>query len=125
MLDKTRIEVSGRDVSLAADAFSEDGRRSALASVEAVPGVRLVNDDTRLVPEARPFVWSAERDVASRRDPYFDYAEVLLQISIVLASVAMLSGKRWAFYASLALAGLGALLCANGYGLFLKLPGLE
>src|SRR6201746_2829574 len=64
VLDKTRIEVSGRDVSLAADAFSEDGRRSALASVEAVPGVRQVNDETRLVPEARPFVWSAERDVA-------------------------------------------------------------
>jgi OOP family OmpA-OmpF porin len=64
VLDKTRIEVFGRDVSLAADAFSEEGRRSALASVEAVPGVRLVNDETRLVPEARPFVWSAERDVA-------------------------------------------------------------
>lgn len=64
VLDKSRIEVSGRDVSFAADAFSEDGRRSALASVEAVPGVRLVNDQTRLIPEARPFVWSAERDVA-------------------------------------------------------------
>jgi OOP family OmpA-OmpF porin len=64
VLDKTRIEVSGRDVSFAADAFSEDGRRSAVASVEAVGGVRLVNDETSLVPEARPFVWSAERDVA-------------------------------------------------------------
>lgn len=64
VLDKTRIEVAGRDVIIAADAFSEDGRRSAVAAVEAVPGVRLVNDETRLVPEARPFVWSAERDVA-------------------------------------------------------------
>jgi OmpA-OmpF porin, OOP family len=63
VLDKTRVEVSGRDVTFAADAFSEDGRRSAVASVEAVPGVRLVNDETRLVPEAKPFVWSAERDV--------------------------------------------------------------
>src|SRR5712671_1940843 len=63
VLDKTRIAVAGRDITFAADAFSEDGRRSAVASVEAVPGVRLVNDDTRLVPEARPFVWSAERDV--------------------------------------------------------------
>jgi OOP family OmpA-OmpF porin len=63
VLDKTRIAVAGRDVTFAADAFSEDGRRSAVASVEAVPGVRLVNDDTRLVPEAKPFVWSAERDV--------------------------------------------------------------
>ena len=63
ILDKQRIAVDGRDVSFAADAFSEDGRVSAVASVEAVPGVRLVDDQTRLVPEAKPFVWSAERDV--------------------------------------------------------------
>jgi len=63
VLDKKQIVVDGRDVTFAADAFSEDGRRGAVASVEAVPGVRLVNDDTRLVPEAKPFVWSAERDV--------------------------------------------------------------
>jgi len=64
VLDKTTIAVAGRDVSLAAEAFAEDGRRSAVAAVEAVSGVRLVNDETRLVPEAKPFVWSAERDVA-------------------------------------------------------------
>lgn len=63
VLDKTRLVVAGRDVTLAADAFSEDGRRSAVSQVEAAPGVRLVNDVTRLVPEARPFLWSAERDV--------------------------------------------------------------
>jgi OmpA-OmpF porin, OOP family len=63
LLDKSRITVSGRDVTLAADAFSEEGRRSAVAAIEAVPGVRLVDDETRLVPEAKPFVWSAERDV--------------------------------------------------------------
>ncbi len=63
MLDKSRIAVAGRDVTFAADAFSEQGRRNAVASVEAVPGVRLVNDETRLLPEAKPFVWSAERDV--------------------------------------------------------------
>ena len=43
--------------------FPKTGRHSAVASVEAVPGVRLVNDETRLVPEAKPFVWTAERDV--------------------------------------------------------------
>jgi len=63
VLDKTRIEVFGRDVTVAADAFSEEGRRGAVASVEAVPGVRLVNDETQLVPRASPFVWTAERDV--------------------------------------------------------------
>jgi OOP family OmpA-OmpF porin len=64
VLDKRRISVLGRDVSLSAEAFSEDGRLNAVGSVEAVPGVRLVDDETRLVPEAKPFVWSAERDVA-------------------------------------------------------------
>jgi OOP family OmpA-OmpF porin len=63
LLDKTRIAVDGRDVTLAADAFSEEGRRGAVTRVDAVPGVRLVNDETRLVPEAKPFAWSAERDV--------------------------------------------------------------
>src|SRR5258707_6777164 len=63
VLDKGRISVAGRDVTFAADAFSEDGCRSAMAAVDAVPGVRLVNDEPRLVPEARPVVWSAERDV--------------------------------------------------------------
>jgi len=63
VLDKAKIAAAGRDITFEAEAFSEEGRRSAVASVEAVPGVRLVNDDTRLVPEAKPFVWSAERDV--------------------------------------------------------------
>ena len=63
VLDKTRIAVSGRDVKLSADAFSEEGRRSATSQVEAVNGVRLVNDNTSLIPEAKPFVWSIERDV--------------------------------------------------------------
>ncbi|CCE10084.1 conserved exported hypothetical protein [Bradyrhizobium sp. STM 3843] len=63
VLDRTKIAVDGRDVSLGAYAFSEEGRRDALALVAAVPGVRLVDDGTRLVAEAKPFVWSAERDV--------------------------------------------------------------
>jgi len=63
VLNKTSISVAGRDITFGAEAFSEEGRRSAVASVETVPGVRLVNDETRLVPEAKPFVWSAERDV--------------------------------------------------------------
>ena len=63
VLDKTDISASGRDVRLSAEAFSEEGRHSAVSRVEAVPGVRLVNDDTRLIPAVKPFVWLAERDV--------------------------------------------------------------
>jgi OmpA-OmpF porin, OOP family len=63
ILDDPRIAVAGRDVTFSAYAFSEEGRRSALAAVQATPGVRMVRGDSRLVPEAKPFVWSAERDV--------------------------------------------------------------
>jgi hypothetical protein len=60
-----------------------------------------------------------------RKDPYFDFAEVAFQVAIVLASVAMLSGKKWAFFTSLGLAVLGVLLTANGFGLFVAVPGFE
>ena len=63
VLYKTDISASGRDVRLSAEAFSEEGRHSAVSQVDAVRGVRLVNDDTRLIPAAKPFVWLAERDV--------------------------------------------------------------
>jgi OOP family OmpA-OmpF porin len=59
---KTVLAASGRDITLNTEAFSEAGRREALAGVAAVPGVRLVNDETRLVQAATPFQWSAERD---------------------------------------------------------------
>lgn len=63
VLTQTQLSVDGRDVGLWAEAFSDQGRRDAVARVAAVAGVRLVNDGTRLVAEARPFVFTAERDV--------------------------------------------------------------
>jgi len=63
VLDRANVEADGRDLTLSADAFSEEGRQSALSIVEAVPGARLVRDQTRVVPEAKPFAWSGERDV--------------------------------------------------------------
>ena len=64
ILDKTRVSAAGRDLTISADAFSEEGRRSSIAIAEAVPGVRLVRDQTRIVDEAKPFTWSAERNVS-------------------------------------------------------------
>lgn len=64
----------------------------------------------------------AIRDLNTRKDPYFDYAEVLLQIAIVTASVSMLSRNRPVFVVSLFLAAAGVLLCINGYGLFVNIP---
>jgi hypothetical protein len=65
--------------------------------------------------EAREF--EHERDVAQKQDPYFDGAETLLQIAVVMASVAMLSGKRWAFLASLGLASVGSVLTIIAYAI--------
>ncbi|MFO0937716.1 MAG: DUF4337 domain-containing protein [Gemmataceae bacterium] len=60
-----------------------------------------------------------------RKDPYFDFAEVLFQLGIVLASVAMLSGKNWPFFLSIALGITATLLMINGFGLFVAIPGLD
>jgi hypothetical protein len=66
-----------------------------------------------------------ERDVNRDRDPYFDYAEVLLQIAIVCSSVAILSSSRPMFWFSLALAISGAVFTANGFLIFFRLPLLH
>ncbi|MBI5628228.1 MAG: DUF4337 domain-containing protein, partial [Candidatus Rokubacteria bacterium] len=66
-----------------------------------------------------------ERDINRDKDPYFDYAEVLLQIAIVMSSVSILSRSRPTFYFSLVLAVGGALLAVNGFTLLVKLPFLH
>ena len=66
-----------------------------------------------------------ERDLYRSKDPYFDYAEALLQIAIVMSSVSILSRSRPIFYFSLLLAIGGALLTLNGFKLFVILPFLH
>ena len=65
-----------------------------------------------------------ERDIALRRDPYFDWAQALLQIAIVLATVCLVLGSFWLFVFSAALATAGALLMLNGATLAVALPVL-
>jgi hypothetical protein len=64
----------------------------------------------------------AQRDLAMRRDPYFDYGGALLQIAIVLASVALISSGSLMLFASFALGTLGSLLTINGFTLAVSLP---
>ena len=63
-----------------------------------------------------------ERDVNRDKDPYFDYAEVLLQISIVLASIAILAHSRLMFSFALVSACLGTVLSINGFLMIVRLP---
>ena len=52
---------------------------------------------------------------ASRKDNAFDLAEVLLQLALVLGSVAILAVNRWILGVSLALGVAGSLLTLNGF----------
>ena len=65
-----------------------------------------------------------QRDIGIAKDPYFDYAEALLQIAIVMASISILSGSRPVFGISIACAILGSFLCLNGYLLLVRIPFL-
>ena len=71
---------------------------------------------------AKARMWEAVRDHAEAQDPFFDYAEALLQIAIVLASVSLVAGRRWVLYLSYAFAGVGLVLTINAYFLFVTLP---
>jgi hypothetical protein len=65
-----------------------------------------------------------ERDVAMRKDPYFDYGEALLQIAIVLASISIITRGTILLGASALLAIAGSFLAFNGFTLALAIPGL-
>jgi len=66
----------------------------------------------------------AERDIAMRKDPYFDWSQALIQIAIVLASVHLIIGNFLLLGMSGGLAGLGILLMLNGFTLAVALPVL-
>jgi hypothetical protein len=66
-----------------------------------------------------------ERDINRAKDPYFDFAEVLLQISIVMASISILADTPVIFHFSLVLASLGGFLALNGYLLLVRIPFLQ
>lgn len=66
--------------------------------------------------------FEAERDIAMKRDPYFDFAQALLQIAIVLASVAIIAGGNFLLIVSGLIGGLGVLLTFNGYTLTFTIP---
>ena len=65
-----------------------------------------------------------ERDIALRKDPYFDWSQAFLQIAIVLASVYLIVGSLSLLSLSAGLSVLGVLLMLNGFTLLVPLPFL-
>jgi hypothetical protein len=75
-----------------------------------------------LIAKARAL--EARRDHAQTQDPYFDYAEALFQIAIVLASVSIVATSRPLLLAGGALGAIALLLMLNGFLLLVELPFL-
>ena len=66
----------------------------------------------------------AERDIAMRKDPYFDWSQALLQIAIVLASIHLIIGSLPLLGLSGGLGIFGVLLMLNGFMLLVRVPFL-
>jgi Domain of unknown function (DUF4337) len=102
---------------------AERDKLAALASKFADEEKRMNADKKEIEPKAKAA--EVERDRNQAKDPYFDYAEVLLQIAIVCASVSILSTSRPMFWFSSLLAVLGVLSTVNGFFLLVRLPFLH
>jgi hypothetical protein len=98
-----------------------DAYRKTVARYESEPDTK--EGKKELVARAKEH--EAKRDRALKQDPYFDYAEALLQIAIVLISVAIVSGVAWLAFFGGAIGGVGALLMLNGFLLLVELPFLS
>ncbi len=114
------------EAALAEPEALKEPQRARLAALAA----RHAEEEKRYAAEKRDIERVArahehERDVNRDRDPYFDYAEVLLQIAIVTASVSILATSRPMFWFSLGLAVLGTLLTLNGFTLLVRIPLLH
>jgi len=100
--------------------------RAAVARYESEPDPAAPNDPLRGEGKrqlsAQAEAYEAAREVAVERDNSFDMAEVLLQIALVLGSVAILAINRRILVLSAVLGLIGAALTANGFLLLVSLP---
>ncbi len=101
----------------------ERGRYEAVLASFRDEEKRMNADKKEIEPKARAL--EAERDRNQAKDPYFDYAEVLLQIAIVCSSVSILAASRPTFWFSAVLALIGTVSTVNGFLLVVRLPFLH
>ena len=118
----------GQKLRLEADLADRDpamrppGRRQAEALLQ-----KFADEEKRYNTSKEPIRAEAEgleheRDRAERRVLNFEYAEVFLQIAIVLASVSILAVSRLMFSVSVVSAAAGVVLAVNGFKLLFPLP---
>ena len=100
--------------------------RATIARYESEPDPAAPNDPLRGEGKrqlrAQAQAYEAAREVASAQDYSFDLAETLLQLALVLGSVAILALNRPILLLSFILGLLGTLLTVNGFLLLFALP---
>jgi hypothetical protein len=100
--------------------------RATIARYDSEPDPAAPNDpaagEGKRQLSARARGYEAARETAMARDDNFDWAEVLLQLALVLGSVAILAINRPILILSGVLGALGALLTLNGFLLVVPLP---
>ncbi len=109
------------DDAKAAMAKRIDDYRKTIARYESEPDTG--EGKKELLSRARDH--QSKRDHALKQDPYFDYAEALLQIAIVLISVAIVAQQVWLSFLGGALGLIGGVLMLNGFLLLVEIPGLS
>ena len=104
--------------------FLQDKLGKYRATVERYESEPATGDGKKeLLAKARGL--EAERDLALRRDPYFDYGQGLLQIAIVLASASLILGGSILLWVSGVMGIVGALSTFNAFALLVELPFLS
>ena len=64
------------------------------------------------------------RDKAMEKGPYFDFAGLLLQLSIILFSVVLITERKTLYISATVAAIAGTFLSLDAFWLFLRIPGL-
>jgi uncharacterized protein DUF4337 len=116
---KLRLEA---DLAERGPTMRPEGLRKAAALLE-----KFADEEKRYNASKEPIRAEAERfeherDRAEKRVLSFEYAEVFLQIAIVLASVSILAESGLMFSVSAVSAAAGASLTLNGFKLLVALP---
>ena len=120
------IEVAELESRAPADAARIADYKATIARYDDEPDPAAPDDPLRgegkkqLMAQAQAF--EAARDVAATKDDNFDFAEVALQLALVLGSVAILAGNRAVLILSGLVGAIGALLTLNGFLLLFALP---
>lgn len=97
-----------------------DAYRKTAARYESEPETK--EGKKELMVRAKEY--ENKRDYGLKQDPYFDYAEALLQIAIVLISVSIVATLPWLALVGGIVGAAGGLLMVNGFTLAIEIPYL-